>query len=218
MQQRGQAQEAEREASQTLAELEQELQALAGAVNEAVLAQAATVQQMHERLGSHKKAAIDRARLETELRGIENDARTILRGLRPELDLDGGRAAAHVHAGAAADPGAGAAAAGTGAGRRLGRRLCAEDRAMPSTRRTAGWPSSRPSAMPPACGGPCAGWSRPGPVQAQRDELRAAVRRDEEQAEIDRRALPLFSGSLEELERLPVPAAEVIECRETELR
>jgi DNA repair exonuclease SbcCD ATPase subunit len=212
---RGQAQEAERDARQTLAELDKEIQSLEGSVSEAVLAQATTVQQLQERLGSHKKAAQDRGRLETELRGIENDARTILRGLRPELDLDAVEplrlsTPERLRVQELAPQRQGLMHAAEAADVHVAKIVEKIDTA---NRRLAELEAERDAS---ALRRALRRLEQAGPVQAQRDELRAAQRRDEEQAEINRRALPLWSGSLDDLERLPVPAEDVIERREAE--
>jgi uncharacterized protein YhaN len=213
--QRSQSQEAEREAAQALSDLEKEIQALDAAVNEAMLAQAAAVQQMHERLGSHKKAGTDRARLETELRGIENDARTILRGLRPEFDLDAAESLRlstperlRIQELAPQRQGLAQAVDSTDA---YVKKIA--DAVESANRRLTDMEAERDAA---ALRRALRRLEQAGPVQAQCEDLRATVRRDEEQADIDRRALPLFAGSMEELERLPVPSADVIEHREVE--
>ena len=56
-------------------------------INQELLNQAENIEEIHARLGSHRKALQDRPHLETELQQIQANAESILKEVRPDLEL-----------------------------------------------------------------------------------------------------------------------------------
>jgi uncharacterized protein YhaN len=210
-----QAQEGERDSTRCLEELDREIAALQGSLDQSLLAHANAIKALQERLGSHKKAQADRGQLAAELGQLEADARSVLHGLRPDLGLEQveqlrlstserlrNQELATQHPGLVQ---AGEAARAT---------LATINARIETSRcRLAELEAERdPTALRQAVRRA----QQAGPIQAQREELFAKFRRDEAQAGIDCRALPLWNGTLDDLERLAVPATDVIERRDAE--
>ena len=65
--------------------LQQQLEGLT--INEALLEQAEIIEDLHARLGSHRKALQDRPHLEAEGQQLQTDAESILKEIRPDLEL-----------------------------------------------------------------------------------------------------------------------------------
>lgn len=78
--------EAERQALDHIEELERQVARLS--VPETLLELEPNIDDLHQRLGSHLKAAADRTRLRGELDGLQLEARKIARDLWPGIDLD----------------------------------------------------------------------------------------------------------------------------------
>jgi uncharacterized protein YhaN len=79
------AQTQEKQASQDIAQLESQLEAIQ--ISQALLIQKAIIDDLRGRLGSHQKAARDLPGVRTEMRTVESEARTLLQRLYPDLDL-----------------------------------------------------------------------------------------------------------------------------------
>jgi uncharacterized protein YhaN len=203
------AREAERQAREARDDIERELGKLQAGLADPLLTHSDAVKAMQERLGSHKKALLDRGQLESELRQHEVNARELLRALRPDCELDqaeqlrlpqperlriqqfGAQQPALVHA---TEVAANLANIQTKI-----EVVCWQLRELEAERDPAALQQSIRRAL------------QAGPIQQQGDDLRATVARDESQLEAERAALPLWSGNLEELERLQVPGAEIID-------
>lgn len=180
-----------------------------------LLEQATAIEELHRRLGSQEKALRDRSRLAAELQQMQVEARTILRELGRDLELDqaealrltapqrqkiqelGIQSQASVQLGDALKR-----------IEELGRDL--ED----LQRQLANLPPVRDSGPLHKVitrlqqrGNLAEQW------QADCQKLLAAEKR----AAVDLQRLPVWSGTLEELERLPVPAIESIERFDAEL-
>jgi uncharacterized protein YhaN len=65
--------------------LQQQLEGLS--TNEALLEQAEIIEDLHARLGGHRKALQDRPHLEAEGQQLQTDAKSILKEIRPDLEL-----------------------------------------------------------------------------------------------------------------------------------
>ncbi|PUB84842.1 MAG: chromosome segregation protein SMC [gamma proteobacterium symbiont of Ctena orbiculata] len=65
--------------------LQQQLEGLS--INEALLEQAEIIEDLHARLGGHRKALQDRPHLEAEAQQLLTDAGSILKEIRPDLEL-----------------------------------------------------------------------------------------------------------------------------------
>ena len=67
--------------------LQQQLEGLS--TNEALLEQSEIIEDLHARLGGHRKALQDRPHLEAEGQQLQTDAESILKEVRPDLELNG---------------------------------------------------------------------------------------------------------------------------------
>lgn len=65
--------------------LQQQLEGLS--INGALLEQAEIIEDLHARLGGHRKALLDRPHLEAESQQLLTDAGSVLKEIRPDLDL-----------------------------------------------------------------------------------------------------------------------------------
>ena len=72
-------------ATPRLEELQKQLEGLS--TNQALLDQAGSIEDLHARLGSHRKALLDRPHLEAENQQLLKGAEAILKGIRPDLEL-----------------------------------------------------------------------------------------------------------------------------------
>lgn len=202
------------EATTDLAEMDQRVAELA--VPDALLEQAENIEQLHRSLGSHQKAMRDRSELVTAHQQFEASAQTILRELGRDLDLGQAESlrltapqrrkiqdlgnerqvVAHTLADARARID------------ELG------DRIEEANRELAGLPHARDSNQLQKS---IRRVQEHGNLEEQRQSECQNLLGTEKQAQSDLRRLPLWSGTLEELEQLPIPAPETIDRLEDDL-
>ena len=205
---------AERETEQALQRLHQDLQGLA--VPEALLEQAETIVALHERLGSHRKAAQDRPGLVGEQRQLEVDAERLLGELRPELTLAQAKGL-RLQAGhrARIDTLAGQYQADLERVHRARNTVQEhEDQRTRVNQELNALEVPRDSqdlrrAVTRA--------QRQGDMEGELAQARMARQVEEEQAQIELKQLGLTSATIEELELLPIPAHETLDRFETDI-
>lgn len=180
-----------------------------------LLEQAAAIEELHLGLGSQKKALSDRARLATELRQIEVEARSILRELGRDLELD---QAGSLRLTAPQRQKIQELGIQSQASTRLGDALMRAEKLGADIedlqRRLAELPPFRDV-------GPLvkviSRVQQRGNLTEQWQAARQEFLASERLAAADLQRLPIWSGTLDELARLPVPTVESIERFDTEL-
>ena len=204
----------EQKARDELERIQRQLQAIA--VPAALLAQASQIKDLPDTLGSHRKAQRDLPGLSARREQLRRAAREILQQIRPDLSLEmveplrlttlqrstiadlGNRHAAVVQNREQSQQQI----------RETGEQLAEEQSQL----------AQLESPRPP---GPLKDAVRrvqsQGNLQQQWADARAELARLEQQAAIDVRRLPYWSGTLEELEKTTVPAAETVDRFEKEL-
>lgn len=208
------AQAAQRRARDSLTETEKELKTLV--IPDELLAMTDQIDRLRELLGSYRKAQQDLPGIQARREQLLADARRLLKAIRPDLTLE------------AADE-LRISKSDTSEIIRLGKRLdplTAEERHAASeveTLTTSLAAAQRQfDALPPALSPVrlqevVQRWQAHGNLEQQLATARAELVQLEDQAAIDLRKLPLWSGSLEDLERLPAPSSETIDRFETQL-
>ena len=202
------ARQAEQRATASIAKLNAEIAGLA--VPRELLSQEALIKEIHERLGSHRKALQDKPRLCAKMEQLRTDALAILREFSPRRDLDeveglrlleqeklriqnlGARFQSFetMREKAAADAKkieAELAAA------RVNLERIEPPRDPSDLKRTVRQAQSR------------------GNLDERLASLRDQLRQDGLELDIALRTLPIWTGNLEELERLPLPLSETVQ-------
>jgi uncharacterized protein YhaN len=210
-----QATEAAQDSRRVLEQLVAERQALL--VPEALLEHGETIVALHERLGSHRKAAEDRANLQVQRRQLESEAQSLMARLPPTLALEqvkerrlqvahrvrvqelARQYQAHVE--------------------RLDRSTKDVQKYAEALTRTAetlnalhasGDPSELRRATSRA--------RQQGNLVEAREQAHATLKEAEERAQIELMQLGLWSGTLEEVERLALPSRETVDQFESTFR
>ena len=207
------AETAGKTATTELAEIEAAISRLE--VGEALLQNAAVIQQLHEQLGAHRKATTDRPRLTMQLQRIEEEAHEILQDLGRDAELqDAGRwhlsraeRARIQELGAQHQALIEKAAAARAHVEQLARDIASQRRELE--------PADLPRDIDPLQRA-IRRARRAGDLEQRQAQLRADLQRLQQQVELDLRRLELWSGSLDELERLALPALETVDRLETQ--
>jgi uncharacterized protein YhaN len=203
------AKDSEREATDQVQELEREIAAIT--VPEPVLANDDVIEELQQRLGAHRKALHDRkTRLEPQRVQFLADAKNMLRDLRPTLTLDAVDqlrlpAPARVRIQELANQYQGLATRAKTAAQTV---ITTTDRVEETSEALDKLEQSRDGE---ALRHAIADAQRHGDIEQQLDRARRELRELEDQCAVELNRLPLWSGTLEELERLPVPTDETIE-------
>ncbi|HSF32355.1 MAG TPA: AAA family ATPase [Candidatus Tectomicrobia bacterium] len=215
MQRLEQAKEADKDSRHALERLSTERQAVV--VPQVFLEHGETIMALHERLGSHRKAAQDRAHLEMERRQLEADAQLFMAKLPPTLTVaqvkERRLQAAH-------------RARVQELARQYQARVERLDRAtkdvqkydeqlnktMESLNALAAPkdPSDLRQAVSQA--------RQQGNLDQAREQVWTTLQSEEEQAQIELTQLSLWSGTLDELEHVPIPAKETVDQFESTFR
>jgi DNA repair exonuclease SbcCD ATPase subunit len=207
------AETAARTATAELANLEAALSRLD--LSEALLQQAAVIQQVHEQLGAHRKAIADRPQLVVKLQRIEEEAQEILRELGRDAELqDAGRwHLSRAERARIQDLGGQHQALVEKATdtrtrlEQLSRDIASQQRELEQAV-APGDLESLQRAIRRA--------QRAGNLEERQAQRRNELQQLEEQAELDLQRLELWSGSLDQLERLAVPGPETVDRFETQ--
>jgi uncharacterized protein YhaN len=202
------AADAEKGAVEALARIREKIEALV--IPEGLLLQADNVMGLHERLGSHRKAFKDLHRLQGETAQLASDAETMVKELRPDVSLEGVEVLRIT-------------AAGRARIRELGNRhqtlvervaRCVRDEKNLDARLVSRKETLKGLETTRDVGKLRSVLSR---VQKQGDmeeDLKSAVAEREagrEQLAVELKKLGLWSGPVEDLESLPVPAPETVD-------
>ena len=207
------ARKQEQAAQKSLDQIDAQIASLV--VPELVLAEAGAVEQLHEKLGSHRKAQADRPGLKAQWEQLQEDAERILREVVPDLSLEfvdrlrltsqqkvqiqnlGNRHEALV--------------------RQLNQAQKDIDESRAEVDELNGAFDDLPPPRDPA---PLKDAVRrvqsQGDLEQQVADDRAGLSRLENQARVDLERLPLWSGTLKDLEKLAVPSAETIDRFESQ--
>lgn len=202
------AQEEKRRTEPNLERLRYEVKELV--IPEPLLDQAETITRVHERLGSHRKAALDRGKLLGSLQQLKADARAILSELRPDQTIEQAeelrpRVAQRTRIqefGAQYQP-----------------LLKDLERAKKDAQETEKELSEsleeiealESSKDPSRLKRSVARVLKQGDLEAGRGQLLLQIKAVEDQVRVDLKKLGLWSGALEELERLSIPSSETID-------
>jgi uncharacterized protein YhaN len=210
-----QAKEAETDSRLALEQLSTEQQALV--VPEILLEHGETIMALHERLGSHRKAAQDRAHLEVERRQLEADAQSLMAKLPPTLTLEQVKQrrlqAAH-------------RARVQELARQYQARVERLDRAAKDVQKYDAQLNKTVETLnalavlrdPSDLRRVVSQGRQQGNLEEAREQLWATFQSEEERAQIELNQLGLWSGTLDELEHLPLPAKETVDQFESAFR
>jgi len=196
------------ETGRELEGIEAEIQGLL--IPDVLLKQEEVITEIHQRCGSHRKAQADLPKLEGEWDRLQSDAKALLLEVRPDLDIEnaGGLRITVQKRTRIED---------------LGKKLDKMEEKLENTIRAmteieTALSSARDSLneqeTPKEPGNLQAAVSRAQRKADLEDEIKAlqtGLQKKETQAGVDLKALPLWSGSLADLEVLPVPLAETID-------
>ena len=209
------AREVAQESLLALEQLAQERQALV--VPEALLEQAETIAVLQQRLGSYRKATQDRANLQGRLRQLDVDARALLARLPPALTLEQAKERrlqaafrARVHELA----------------RQYQARVESLDRATKDAQKCAEHLTNVAAALnaldaprdPSELRQAVARARQQGDLEEAREQVRAELQMENEQAQVELAHLGLWSGALQELAHLPIPSKETVDQYEFTFR
>jgi uncharacterized protein YhaN len=203
-----QAREAEKDSRIALERLSAERHTLV--VPEVLLEYGETIMALHERLGSHRKAAQDRSHLEVQRRQLETDAQALMAKLPPTLTLERVKER-HLQA----------------AQRARVQELASQyqarverlDRATKDVQKDAEELTKTVKTLhalaaprePAELRRVISQGRQQGDLEEAREQVWATLQSEEERAEVELPQLGLWSGTLDELERLPIPAKETID-------
>lgn len=217
-----QAQIAERQAGQTLAEIDAALAAID--VPLPLLDHAAEIEQLQKDLGSHQKAMRDRPQREAEHRQLLAEAAATLRTVRPDLSLDEVERLRLTSADQTR-------ISNLGMRQEVLAKVCRDAQLrLADIRRQLEQGQAALTELPPARDAADARKAvsraqQQGPLEEQLRQLTEQLQDLRRQAELDIAKLRMWSGDLTEIESLPVPAIEVIDgfadrvqAMETELK
>ncbi len=179
-------------------------------IPEPILEQAEIIERLHQELGAQRKAVRDRQGLEARRRQYRNDARALLRGIHPELDLGEAESLRPVLANRKRID-----ALAQQHEARIESRSKARNTVEEIDEQIAAIGQSLESMPPPddpsALRRVVQAARKAGNVDSALAEARATVTQGAEQARVDLEGLGLWNGSLEVLEALPVPPGETID-------
>lgn len=210
----GTARQAEQDASRETESLQAAIASLN--VPSGVLEHRTAITRLHSELGSYQKAAHDRPGLVARLENAEQQARTILQvlGREPELQQAERLRLSRVQRDRIQSLARDCSA-------RVDRQMSADLAVGAMRKETAQAESQLASLAASQDAGPLKRAihraQRHGDLDQQFAEAQAALRQLEKQAEVDLYKLRLWSGTLEQLEQLPVPAQETIDRFDHEL-
>lgn len=198
----------ERATEPDLAQLQRDCEALV--VPDTLIEQGETITELLERLGGHRKAAQDRSRLQGSQRQLENDARVLVSRLRAGLTLEQAR---HMR------PQVAQRALIQELGGQYQARLDSLDRAtkdVQSYKEQLTGSLERLDALeipgdPRDLRRAVARARQQGDLEENCELARGELQKEEEQAQVDLERLGLWGGSLEDLERLPIPPKETLD-------
>ncbi len=204
--------QAERTAEPDLAQLQQDFEALA--VPEALLEQGESITELLERLGSHRKASQDRSRLQGSRRQLESDAQVLLAKLRAGLTLEQARGLR---------PQVAHRALIQELGGQYQARLDSLDRATKDVQKSEEQLTGAMERLnvlevprdPRDLRREVARARQQGDLEEVREQTRLELQAESEQAQVDLKQLGLWSGTLEELEFLPIPPKETLDRFDT---
>jgi uncharacterized protein YhaN len=207
------AETAQAEALTALADLDRQIAELA--VPDALLEHAEMIDQLHLRLGSHQKAMVDRSMLLTEHQRFEAAALTVLRDLGGERNLSEAESLRLTAAQRRKiqDLGTDRKALAKDFSDALANTNDLRARLENTDRQLTGLAAPRD---PIELHKSIAHIQKQGNLEEQREAEGQGLFRAEKQAQIELQRLPLWSGTLEELQQLPIPAAETIDRFEDE--
>ena len=206
---------ARQEASEEIQRIEQEMASLV--VPDSVLAQAEAIEETYRGLSVFRKAQADLPSLVTKRGQLEKAAAAILRELRADLTLD-------------AAPALRLARRQQVEIQNLGNRKEALEKQLGQARAEIGDVQRRlaeatdqlAQLSPPCDASPLCDAIRQAQGQGDLDHqsatMRAELRELEQQAEVDRNRLGIWEGTLDALEKLPLPAAETIDRFDREMQ
>jgi uncharacterized protein YhaN len=209
------ARETANDSRHKLEHLAAERQALV--VPEVLLEQAETIAVLQQRLGSHRQAAQERSDLQGRRRQLEGDVRALLAKLPPTLSLEQvkERRLQVAHRARVQE-----------LARQYQARVERLARATQDVQKYAEHLTRTVEALN-SIDAPrdlselrrtVARARQQGPLEDAREQARAALQKEVEQAQVELRQLGLWSGTLEELERLPIPSLDVVDQYETTFR
>lgn len=196
-------------------QLSAERQALV--VPEVLLEQAETITVLQQRLGSHRKAARDRADLQGRRRQLDVDARSLLARLPPTLTLE--QVKQHrlqvAHRARVQE-----------LARQYQARVERLARATQDVQKYAEHLTKTVEALntidaprdPSELRRAVARARQQGDLEEACEQARVTLQKEAEQAQVELTQLGLWSGTLEELERLPIPSLETVDRYETAFR
>ena len=208
------ASEAHSGASLALTQLRDDLHGLA--IPERLLEQAESITALHERLGSHRKAAQDRSKLEGSRRQLDGDAQALLVELPSTLTVSGG-------------PALRPDIAQRTRIQELGGQYQAlissleretEDVQQIEEQHTGTLRELRAVENPgdlTELKYALAHARRQGDLEEELAQARTSLEEEQEQAQVDLKRLGLWSGTLDDLEGMPTPSVETVERFETNL-
>jgi uncharacterized protein YhaN len=208
------AETAQSEAQKELAELDRQIGELAAP--DALVEHAEMIDQLHLRLGSHQKAMLDRSVLVTEHQRFEADALAVLRDLGGERNLSEAESLRLTAAQRRKiqDLGNDRKALAKDFSDALARTNELRVRREDLDRQLAGLAVPRDPGELQKCIGRI---QKQGNLDEQRQAARQDLLKAENEAQIELQRLPLWSGTLEELQQLAIPASETIDRFEGEL-
>jgi uncharacterized protein YhaN len=210
-----QAREAEKDSRLALEQLSTERHALV--IPEVLLEYGETIMALHERLGSHRKAAQDRAHLEAQRRQLEADAQSLMAKLPQTLTLERVKER-HLQAAQRARV--------QELARQYQARVERLDRATKDVQKYAEELTKTVETLnaladpkdPSDLRRAVSQGRQQGNLEEAREQVWATLQSEEERAQIELTQLGLWSGTLDELERLLTPAKETIDRFESAFR
>lgn len=208
------AQQAHATAKQELARLDEQLRALV--IPEALLAESPRIERLPDLVGSHRKARRDLPALRARRDQLRDDAAEILRELRPDLTLDAPDQIRPTRTQQLQIQDLGRRdAALSNEIRRAEEEIEASRVALAQAQ--SDLDATEKPRDPAALKTALRRAQSQGNLQEQFDEAAAALAQAEQQAAVELARLPLWSGTLEQLERLCLPRPETVDRWENDL-
>ncbi len=208
------ASKAEQNAREEIERIDQQLRALA--IPENVLLEARDIEPLPDLLGSHRKAQRDLPGLVARKEQLDHDAAARLRDLRPDLTLDAVEQVRLTRSQQVDIQNLGARQAALLEQARQAQTEIEESQSSLTEAQQQSAALEGPRDV-----GPLKATLRrvqgQGDLEEQREQLVAALQTGEEQVAVDLARLGLWTGTLEQLEKLAVPSAETIDRHEAEL-
>lgn len=206
--------EQERSATRLVADLDEKLNVVL--VDQTLLDHEPDIREIHERLGTYRKAARDIVRLETERQQLIHEAELLLRDIRPELEIDkvealrltAARRTRIRHLAAQSQAHEARSERSREDVRRIRERLRATETALTEQ------PSPRD---PEPLRAILVEVQRQGSLEDELNRILSKLHAESDQASVDLARLGLWQGDLAAIERLPMPSQETVDHFDREI-